>query len=245
MKCRLCLKEKSLIKKSHIIPDFLYKDMFDEKHRLVFATLVNIKEMKFFQTGIYEKDLFCQECESEVLGELEKYSSKILFNNNLPKNQQVIVERGILPDGLKLMRVSNINYQKFKLFLLSILWRASLSKHKIFSQVDLQDKESLIREIIIDNKNLPEDSFRVCILLYSDNFNNSLAKILLKPKRIGNLDEPHYYIFFINHFFYLFEIIKDDRLPWFDVGNIKINNTIEIPIIDYNFFQQFIERLYK
>lgn len=33
--CKLCLEEKILLKKSHIIPEFMYKDLYDENHKLI------------------------------------------------------------------------------------------------------------------------------------------------------------------------------------------------------------------
>jgi len=39
MVCRLCQKEKPLVQ-SHVIPEFLYRPLYDEKHRAVEAKLV-------------------------------------------------------------------------------------------------------------------------------------------------------------------------------------------------------------
>ena len=41
MKCKLCLKEATLLKKSHIIPNFLIKDVVDDRHRLALLTVSN------------------------------------------------------------------------------------------------------------------------------------------------------------------------------------------------------------
>ena len=32
--CKLCGKEKDLCKQSHIIPNFMYQDLFDQKNRM-------------------------------------------------------------------------------------------------------------------------------------------------------------------------------------------------------------------
>ena len=44
MKCKLCLEDCVLVK-SHIIPDFMYRDLFDDKHR-IFEAKVNDGELK-------------------------------------------------------------------------------------------------------------------------------------------------------------------------------------------------------
>ena len=36
--CRLCLEEQALIKKSHIIPEFMYQDLFDENHKFIMTS---------------------------------------------------------------------------------------------------------------------------------------------------------------------------------------------------------------
>jgi hypothetical protein len=45
MLCKLCLKDKKLVRQSHIIPDFMYKDIFDEKHRLFEVTFTKDKDI--------------------------------------------------------------------------------------------------------------------------------------------------------------------------------------------------------
>ena len=65
MKCRLCLKEKP-IQNSHIIPEFLYKPLYDNLHR--FKSLSTLPEIKieYKQKGIREK-LLCRDCEQYIL----------------------------------------------------------------------------------------------------------------------------------------------------------------------------------
>ncbi len=53
--CRVCLKESKL-RKSHILPEFLYEDLYDEKHR---ALVIYQKKEKVFQKGLREL-LLCQ-----------------------------------------------------------------------------------------------------------------------------------------------------------------------------------------
>ncbi|GEM_PF-2942036 len=45
MICKLCLKDKPLIKKSHIIPDFMYREIYDEDNRIVSYHFQQIKKI--------------------------------------------------------------------------------------------------------------------------------------------------------------------------------------------------------
>jgi len=59
MDCYLCKNETS-IRNSHIIPEWMYKKVYDEKHR--FTNRAN-DDRTFFQKG-FRKYLLCQKCES-------------------------------------------------------------------------------------------------------------------------------------------------------------------------------------
>ena len=55
MICKLCLKEKKLLKKSHIIPKFMYKGLFDENHKILVSKVNPLKKEKLQSDGAYEK----------------------------------------------------------------------------------------------------------------------------------------------------------------------------------------------
>ena len=78
----------------------------------------------------FDKDILCHSCDNETLGKLERYASLILYDG-YPK----IVEYRECPDGRKYTYCAGIDYTQFKLFLLSVLWRASISKRPLFGEV--------------------------------------------------------------------------------------------------------------
>ena len=59
MRCKLCDIKTQLVKKSHIIPQFMYKGMFDEKGRISQFNLNNPKSEVYFQSGIWQKNILC------------------------------------------------------------------------------------------------------------------------------------------------------------------------------------------
>ncbi|OGU81657.1 MAG: hypothetical protein A2W11_00435 [Ignavibacteria bacterium RBG_16_35_7] len=130
----MCQKNRKLCK-SHVIPEFLYKAIYDDKHRANEITIEPFKK-KFIQKGYYE-ELLCKECE-EKISRLEKYCKENFFDN-IPQNIKT-----------REYEADNLDYNKFILFHLSILWRASISSRKEFKNVRL-DKgphEELIRKLL-------------------------------------------------------------------------------------------------
>ena len=61
MNCALCLREAALCR-SHIIPEFLYEPIYDDKHRLKLLSVIPEQPTTYKQKGIWEK-LLCEACE--------------------------------------------------------------------------------------------------------------------------------------------------------------------------------------
>lgn len=160
MICKLCLKDKKLLK-SHILPEFFYEPLYDPPHRFNILYTGAGEKNEYKQKGIYEK-LLCDDCE-KLLSKYEKYAS------------------GLFCDGIALKtNVTGINYQKFKIFQLSILWRAGVSTNKIFSEVNLGPHEDRIRRMILQEQ--PGKYYEYgCILIAILN-KNKLFKQIISPK---------------------------------------------------------------
>jgi hypothetical protein len=156
--CRLCGEPKPLIKKSHIIPDFMYDGMFDDHHQLhkfepvsYFAGKSNMSRPS---SGEYEGGLLCADCDNKRIGHhLEDYAAQFLYSTEAlpdiirPRVTNYRDER----DGFGYTIIENADYTRFKLFLLSILWRASISNRKFFDQINLGELEDVIRHMILNN----------------------------------------------------------------------------------------------
>lgn len=73
MKCKLCPENTDLVKKSHILPDFVYRNVFDDKHRMFEIRLNDgTVKTKIGQSGSYESNILCKRCENDRLGKLER-----------------------------------------------------------------------------------------------------------------------------------------------------------------------------
>lgn len=124
--CKLCCREdENLLKKSHIIPNFMYQYLFDEQNRIavVASTELTKKDRKFKTqpTGEYEQGILCSTCDNELKGQYESYAAKALYGKDISINNAPKVKRYQNKAGQKWSVIENIDYHKFKLFLLSIL----------------------------------------------------------------------------------------------------------------------------
>jgi hypothetical protein len=157
MTCRLCTLDKDL-QSSHIIPEFLYKPLYDDKHRA--QQLAKIGEQqkykrKFLQKGLREK-LLCFDCEQLLNDRYEKYFKQLWFNEKvLPSKFDADTE----------IKINGLNYGKFKLFHLSILFRASVSSLPEFGQVTLGAHEKPVRDMLINE--LPDSDNKYPILCHA------------------------------------------------------------------------------
>lgn len=138
MICRLCLKDKD-IRLSHVIPDFLYKTTYDEKHRALEINFNHPKKINLLQKGYREK-LLCNDCEQFLNTNFEIYFNDLWY------------EKESRPDNISNNHVvlTGIDYGKFKLFLLSILWRSSISSHKAFRLIEVGEHQEKLRNKLIN-----------------------------------------------------------------------------------------------
>jgi hypothetical protein len=122
MTCPLCTKAGPL-RNSHVIPEFLYSSAYDEKHRIG-VTKAGARGMRLIQKGIREH-LLCDGCEQMLNTRYEQPMSNA-WSGLVP---------GEVPGDSHLLET--VDYHTFKLFDLSILWRASIAQGPEWSSVSL------------------------------------------------------------------------------------------------------------
>jgi len=167
MNCRLCNKESEL-KKSHIIPEFIYGSMYDDKHRFHVLSSSKATKNAKLQKGIREH-LLCADCEVK-LSKYERYIS-LVFTGETPTKAT--------KDG-RLIKVDGLDYKKFKLFALSVLWRASVSTLPFFSQVKLGSHEEPMRQMILneDPREIETYPFMLSPVIFEDEV---LTDLIIQP----------------------------------------------------------------
>lgn len=151
MKCALCQLGKPL-HNSHIIPEFFYKLIYDNLHRFHVISTDSSKPETFGQKGVREK-LLCNACEQKF-GRWEKYAKEAFAEG-----------RGIkIVRHNKHFKLENLDYRRFRLFLLSLLWRMGVSELDFFSLTDLGDKHLEKLRIALLNEDPLEPQQYPCLM---------------------------------------------------------------------------------
>ena len=199
--CRLCGTSGPLLKKSHIIPDFLFRatDVYDEGHRLLIVHPAEyargLGRVRRPPTAPYDPDILCQRCDGVVLGDYDSYASRLLFEAPpalIPKPSAVYYK---LQEGFGELHITDFDSAKLKLFLLSVLWRAHVSKHDYFTEVDLGQYEAEIRAIIFEGRHLHEDDYPMFFLGWrEETFPRSVVSRLARGRWKGI--STHYLLMF-------------------------------------------------
>jgi hypothetical protein len=183
----LCQKEKELCF-SHIIPEFLYLPTYDEIHRALIISKGERKG-KYQQLGIREY-LFCDCCE-EVLNKFETYSSPIIKD---------IQDLNITQFG-DCYIIRDVQYSEFKLFQLSLLWRASVASVTMFDNLDIGIHEEIIRKMLISKSPGMPDQYGCLMFVIEET--KDVHKMIWSPVE-DTIDEYAYYRFLTGRIFWYF-----------------------------------------
>jgi hypothetical protein len=168
MHCALCHESKPL-QKSHIIPEFMYGPMYDEKHRYSVLTVRPGDRERVEQKGAREK-LLCRNCEKHI-SKFERYASLVIKGG----------AKG--PIGNRegnIVTVTGINYAAFKLFLLLVVWRAGVARDSFFERVDLGPHQERLRVMIKASDPGPFDLYP-CILWGLNHEPGEVPGLLIQP----------------------------------------------------------------
>ncbi len=237
MICKLCLNEKPLIK-AHIIPNFLYKEIFNDDHFLYEVDSSSLRNRKKLYTGYFDKNIVCKECDGNIIGSYEHYASKSVFGKIGAENI-VYREYG---NGIKDYFYTNIDYTKFKLFLLSMLWKASVSNLSYCKRVNLGVMHEEAIRLMLLNSN-PKDTldYPVTIMkLENKAIPNKLIGDFVKSKSNAHTS----YLIALNDYLFKYEVSKHNIEDLTKKTCIDKNNELVIPILQGNdalfFFDKYL-----
>lgn len=206
----------------------MYQELYDENHKIIRTSTKEPKIISKQPTGEYDGNILCAECDNIKIGQLEDYASKVLYSGNLSKNNLLKISAFPNPGGTAHTLVENLLYSEFKLFLLSILWRASISSRDYFNKVQLGPYEEEIRLMIL-KKDAKEPENFPCILV---NLRNELEWTKgLHLQAIRNKDKSgSYYPFLISGTIYVFYV--PDYFGPRELKGFYINKSNEIYIVN-------------
>lgn len=138
-------------------------------HRYFVLSTIPEEKNRFEQKGIKE-ELLCSNCE-QLFSSFEHYVSQVFYRGASIKfkreNNFIIIE--------------NLNYDIFKLFELSILWRVSASKYEFYNNVKLNIHEEKIRKMIINKNHGFAHEYGCTIWLLMQDDSNPIEDLILQP----------------------------------------------------------------
>lgn len=139
MECLLCGEDRILCN-SHIVPEFLYKHLYNDARKLMAISGQGNKGWKPLQKGVRDH-LLCTDCECRINDNYEKpFLEQWETTSPLP-----------LEIELDQVYTGNYDYTTFKLFHLSVLFRASISSLPSFRATCLGQKhEQCIRDMLLN-----------------------------------------------------------------------------------------------
>lgn len=189
--CALC-KKQAILRNSHIFPEFLYRSLYDSKHRLHQISVHPDEKNAFLQKGLREY-LLCERCE-QLLSVDERYASMML-NGGIGIDIQQRKDR---------LYLSGLDYKKLKLFQLSILWRAGVAKSPHFSQVNLGIHEEQLRLMLL-NKD-PGLSSRYGCLMFALMHEKELMQDLIVQPTWARLESQLAYRFIFGGLLFIYVV---------------------------------------
>jgi len=186
-KCRLCQNEKELCF-SHIIPEFMYLPTYDENPRR--AATIPEGRNKYEQKGIRE-NLLRGDCDRTIIGKWETYCSPIIKS---------IQDLNIIQNGDQYI-IHNVQYSNFKLFQLSLLWRASIASVRMFENINIGKHEEIIRKMLLSENPSTPNNYGCMMFVLDDT--EHLQKIIWSPVE-DNIDGFTCYWFLTGRIFWYF-----------------------------------------
>ena len=146
--CKFCGEERELIN-SHIIPKCFYqfKELDLGGMHTVIPPEKRIDKSPHRQNG-FKEPLMCAECDN-AMGKLDGYANMILFKV-VPNSKSQPADVG----KVYLVQPKDFDYDKLRKFLISLVWRASVSSHPFslgkYEKIALQ----ILKGEIPDNEDL-------------------------------------------------------------------------------------------
>lgn len=202
------MQEKKLIK-AHIIPESLFEPLVAGPLPLEIRTNTPGKYTKKAPIGIYDSTIVCEECE-RLFSPWDDYAQSILLKK-YPDEAYVFYK------GQKLaLKLETIDYAKLKLFFISLLWRASVSKQEFFARVNIGPFEIVLRELLLSKAPGEPENFAVTISKFED----PLGTIILDPHR-DRFDGINYIRFYLAG--YIAYIKVDNRRSLKTLGGLKLS----------------------
>ena len=146
LNCKFCHKQVPKLVDAHVIPRSLYKATRGKGKSFILIGVDKTNlDRKFKQVGISNKTLLCESCE-RLFSPYDTHGFKVITDTLASKQ----IYQDAVGNPVAYL-ATTANYNLFKLFILSVLWRASVSSLEFFQEIKLGLHEERIRKMLEDN----------------------------------------------------------------------------------------------
>lgn len=222
--CALC-QRKAELRDSHIIPEFLYRAIYDEKHRFLIVSTDPNERPDVEQKGLREQLL--GDCCEGLFSRWEDYAKRVLSGEGV-----------VFSNGTDLLTITGVDYAKFKLFQLSLLWRAGVSRRPEFAAVTLGPHAERLRQMLLAERPGDANEYGCTILFPPDPVAQELFRHAIGAPTAGRFQSHHVYRFLVGMLCWMFTVSNHMReLPpgYFSLGEdgtLRFFNG-QRPMMDY------------
>jgi hypothetical protein len=189
--CRFCETENPRFVDAHIIPRSFFKIVRGHaNYSIMMRASGTTIDTPYYQAGPSDPEILCDRCEPKF-SEWDGYGFEAL-------GHEWRVEDAIRrSDGLPIaIPIKGLNYEKLSLFILAVLWRASVSKLVFYREVNLGEiYEERIRRNLQTREAPEPDQFAILIKFP---YEQPYANVMISPKRKRLGELRFYQIFFPN-----------------------------------------------
>jgi hypothetical protein len=171
--CKLCKRPTSVFPRSHSIPASFFRKLRGSDPNSVFFDLTGRKIVRRVQAGVWDDDMLCLECEGKF-SDFDSYGWKILGELDL---SSPYLENFQLAGYW--MRCDT---DKLRRFILSVLWRASVSKCNFYDRANLglrQERQAIER--IFDPTLLTLEEYPTLIFKRASDFLGEYTNLIWPP----------------------------------------------------------------
>lgn len=201
--CKFCGRCRPFVK-SHIIPRSFYEiGAFKQKApRKTLSILSDSDDVTPTRRpdGLYDAQLFCQDCENKFMN-YDDYAFKLLHEN---RNLKTVRDTD---DEVLAQYYQSYDYNKLKLFFLSVFLRAGLSENFFFQHVTLGPHLDTLKRTIDAGKALAPNDFAVFLAYYGE----LKSGPVIFPPAMHRIEGLRFYCFHLGRV--IFYIKPDKRKP--------------------------------
>ena len=230
--CPLCLDQvENLHSRSHLLPEWMYKDVYNDRHKLVNVDFTK-EYVKTGQKGVYD-EIICSTCEHESQ-QFDHYASLLLTNRSPTSNEYLSVIRNyqeIVRNGEthKYSHWRNIEFLKLQKFVFICILRTHFSNLKNGKPLLIKKHFNNIRNLYKSDNVVDDRSYPIIALNYLNN--NGFEDIVLLP--FSNKKDGHFFIELAGSSFNFAVYVSSHKRPLY-VNNLRLIENGSLYIIhDY------------